>query len=488
MSLNPNDIIRHKTADALIRGVRALLGGDGLTISDIEMAKYIATEHASKLGCAEEIAEIFEEQNSRMEEIRCRAILDEVLERNAHGNVRCSAANFISIYKHTPYYNGLRYNEFARMIEFTEPGCKKPRRWGDADEATFRGYAEQEFGIYSKSKSDDALASLLSDDERRYNPVQRMIEAIEWDGVDRISDCLTHVMGCEDTAYTRDVSRLIFAGGINRLYRPGCKFDDMPVLIGKQGCGKSTFVQWLALEPEYNLVLSSIEGKDALQNLQGKWIVEMAELTALTRKKEQEAIKAFISTQSDTFRPSYGKHAEDFPRTCIFIGTTNTDAFIADMTGGRRFYPIAVNSDGFKLHDHRAEHMEYIRQCWAEAYAKRHTDFMRPVISRGVVDAAREKQDAAVQDDYRVGKIQAWLDNSKSVDKICFGMIWKEILKEDVRSPTRADETAIGLIMSNKITGWERCNWQNNFQGYGKQRFWRRVRLAETDEKLPFED
>ncbi len=154
-------------------------------------------------------------------------------------------------------------------------------------------------------------------------------------------------MKAEDNEYTREVSRLIFAGGIHRLYSPGCKFDDVPVLIGtSQGEGKSTIVRWLAIHDDHFTEVTEIDGQKGVEQLEGAWICEIAELLALTKAKEQEAVKSYIARLKDKYRKPWGKNTDELPRRCIFIGTTNNEQFLRDKTGNRRFYPVKVNSKG----------------------------------------------------------------------------------------------------------------------------------------------
>lgn len=183
-----------------------------------------------------------------------------------------------------------------------------------------------------------------------YHPVREAITALRWDGKPRLEEMLIRYLGAPDTAYTREVSRLIFAGGIHRAFRPGCKFDVMPVLVGlRQGEGKSTFVRWLAMDDAFFREVTVLEGQKGSEAVEGAWICEMAELLALRRAKDAEAVKGFISRQSDSYRRPYQRHTEDVPRSCIYIGTTNRAEFLTDVTGNRRFYPITCRGEGSDL-------------------------------------------------------------------------------------------------------------------------------------------
>ena len=140
--------------------------------------------------------------------------------------------NFLRIMLNDRTYAGIKYNELAQRAEIheTKNGETVIRKWSDADEAYSRNYIEHQYKLYSKDKHSDALRILFA--ERKYNPIIDIVESINWDGEARCSSFLSKWCKAEDSEYTREVSRLIFAGGIHRLYHPGIKFDDVPILIG----------------------------------------------------------------------------------------------------------------------------------------------------------------------------------------------------------------------------------------------------------------
>lgn len=240
--------------------------------------------------------------------------------RNQYGAPVRTVENFLLILEHDDYFKGLQFNQLAYCPEQVRDG--KPERWTDSDDADARRYIETTYGIHSQQKLDDALRIVFKKNE--YHPIRDYIDTLVWDGVSRISDFLHFSTRCDDTRYTREVSRLIFAGGINRLYDPGCKFDDMPVLIGtQQGEGKSTLVRWIAMNDEWFGEISEIDGQKGIEALEGIWIAEMAEMLAMVRAKEQESMKAYVTRQRDRYRHPFDKRVTEHPRQCIFIGTTN---------------------------------------------------------------------------------------------------------------------------------------------------------------------
>ena len=154
------------------------------------------------------------------------------LDCDGRGLPLCTTDNFLKIIENDNKFKGLKFNLLTYSPEQERDGQNE--RWTDADDAETRRYIEKTYHVHSVQKCDDALRIVFA--RNQYHPVRNIINALEWDGVSRIYDFLHIWTKCEDTPYTREVSRLIFAGGIHRLYNPGCKFDDMPVLIGtKQG-------------------------------------------------------------------------------------------------------------------------------------------------------------------------------------------------------------------------------------------------------------
>jgi predicted P-loop ATPase len=136
------------------------------------------------------------------------------------------------------------------------------------------------------------------------------------------------------------VGQAMLIAAVARIYEPGCKVDTVPILEGAQGARKSTAVKAM-FDPWFTDELADLGSKDACLQTQGVWGVEVSELDAMTRG-EVSRIKAFISRTTDRFRPPYGHRVIETARECVFWGTTNSDSYLKDETGGRRFWPIKV--------------------------------------------------------------------------------------------------------------------------------------------------
>lgn len=391
--------------------------------------------------------------------------------------------NFLLVLEKDPLLKDyLLYNELSNSPECISNG--KIRRWKDEDDSWLRGYIEQNYRIYSPQKLDDALRVRFN--RRRYHPVREKIQSITWDGKPRIKRFLIEWLKVDDCPYSEEVSRLIFAGGIHRAFNPGCKFEDMPVLIGKkQGEGKSTIIRWLAMDDKFFREVNEIDGQRGAEAVEGGWICEVSELLALKRTKEVEAAKSYFSRQIDTYRKPYDKRVTENPRQCIFIGTTNTAEFLTDKTGNRRYYPIECSSSGRDLFEHKAEIQEYIEQCWAEAYALYQKGELPPVPDKAILPEAQYRQESAMEDDYRTGMVKAYLDEKSEGESVCIIELWQEALGESFK-PTRKDSNELALIMQD-VPGWIKVPRVQRTRQWGVQKCWtKQISGGNIGSDLPF--
>lgn len=253
-----------------------------------------------------------------------------------------SLYNIRLIMEHDELLEGLvAFDEFSEQIVKTpQPENKLFQKgfWSDGDDTLLRSYIEDHYNLlFSKENITDAVVTEAH--RKTVNPVKARIETVEWDGQPRAERYFIDYLGAEDNHYTRTITKKWLTGLVARAYEPGVKFEIVPILEGSQGIGKSTAGK--ALYPDkFNDTLAGMgKQKDDYQQLQGSWIVEVAELSAM-KKTDIEGIKNFISAQSDTYRNSYGRYALPHLRKCVFIGTTNQTDYLKDATGERRFYPI----------------------------------------------------------------------------------------------------------------------------------------------------
>jgi predicted P-loop ATPase len=175
-----------------------------------------------------------------------------------------------------------------------------------------------------------------------FDPVRDYLDGLRWDGKPRLDGWLIRYCRAKDTPLNRAIGRKMLVAGVRRVREPGCKFDYIVVLEGKQGVGKSTLLKVLAGEENFsdNEILG-LHKKEQQEAIQGIWIYEVAELEGLL-KNEVTKIKLFATKTVDGARPAYGRSRVDRPRRCIFVATTNEDTYLRDTTGNRRFWPVDV--------------------------------------------------------------------------------------------------------------------------------------------------
>ena len=390
---------------------------------------------------------------------------------NNSGKPEPTVDNYISVMEQDETItHAFAYDEFSNNYVCYDNG--KTRLWNDTDDSGLRAYIEQKYGIYNQQKYFDAFNTVAK--RRGFHPIKDIIEAEEWDGVPRIDRFLVDIVKCEDNDYYREVSRMIFYGGISRLYNPGCKFDYMPILIGPQGSMKTSIVSWLALDDKYYTDVSSIEGKDAMEIIQGRWICEFAELLAMVRTKDVEAMKSFITRGTDKYRRSYDRRTGIYPRQCIFIGTTNDYQFLSDKTGNRRYLPVKIGLKTGGLMNKEKKTKEYILNCWREAlvlYKKGETYLTIPSKYYNLVV---EEQASVLEDDPKTGLLMQYLDSKKPGDTVCALEIFTKCFNGIKKNYSRAEGKEINRFMTYQ-NDWERGEGTLRFDDFGVQRYWKKL-------------
>jgi predicted P-loop ATPase len=267
------------------------------------------------------------------------------------GQVLSTLANALLALREDPAFHGvLAFDEMMRTAMLMRPvpahgvvfGTDgfKPRPVRDED-VTFIQEWMQIAGLPNIGKDVTHQAVDLRARECSFHPVRNYLDSLTWDRVERLETWLHIYLGAEDTPYTRAIGRMFMVGAVARILQPGCKMDYMLILEGKQNLRKSTACSILGGDWFSDSMPENVAFKDAAQHLRGKWVLEVAEMHALS-KSETTALKAFITRQVEQYRPSYGRREVHEPRQCVFVGTTNKAQYLRDETGGRRFWPVKV--------------------------------------------------------------------------------------------------------------------------------------------------
>lgn len=280
---------------------------------------------------------------------------------------RACLANALTAMRSAPAWDGtLGFDEFRHAVMLLSPPPwiePKPKSWQErewtADDDTRAAEWMQRHGIGVASRVVAEAATSVARGNPSH-PVRNYINGLTWDGTPRLAGWLSRYLGASGNAtYLAAVGSKWLIAAVARVMRPGTKVDEALILEGPQGAGKSTALRILAGEWFADRI-SDLASKDSLIELSGVWVVELAELDALS-KAETTKIKSFMSSQVDRYRPPYGTRLEHVPRQCVFAGSTNRDTYLRDETGGRRFWPVrtgTIDLDGLRRDRD---------QLWAEA-------------------------------------------------------------------------------------------------------------------------
>lgn len=425
----------------------------------------------------------------------------DLIQKDNKGKNKCTVNNIKFIIENDPELK----DRFARDLFNKKDIVRKSLPWrevnneeqcvSDLDDAGLRDYLEYEYNITGPQKVKDGLDLII--DKNSFHPIKDYLNSLKWDGKERVNTLFIYYLGANECDYIKQITRKVLAAAVARIFEPGIKFDYVPVIVGKQGQGKSTLIKKLGKQ-WYSDSFGTVIGKEAFEQLHGVWIMEMGELAGL-KKAEMEPIKHFISKQEDRYRVAYGKRTEEFPRQCVFFGTTNDQDFLRDPTGNRRFWPVQtyvtnpIKSIFNDLDDNE------IDQIWAEA-VQLYRSGEALYLSKEIEEQAREEQIGHREIDDRTGIIQDYLDKllpsnwnklniferrqflsgnnpfdsgSEIRTRVCTAEIWCELFGREQSDMTRYNTKSIHDIMKS-MPGWSMCTNPIYVKNYGRQRVYRR--------------
>lgn len=430
----------------------------------------------------------------------------EKLEKNPNtGKNEKTIANIVLILSNDRNFKGkIWLDDFAGRLMVTIPlpwdSGEGSREWKDSDDAQLALRLEKEYQITGKDKIENAV-KVVSDNNKK-NEVKELIQSFRWDGVQRIPTILHDYLGAEQSVYSADIMKKSLAAAVARAFSDsGVKYDYMVIFTGRQGIGKSTFLSKLGMN-WFSDSLYNFEGKEAAELIQGTLINEVGELSAMN-KSETEAIKQFLSKTHDIYRAAYGRHTFKRPRRCVFFGSTNSDAFLKDATGNRRFWPIKVGvvpttKNIFTDLDNE------IPQIWAEAYM--YYVLGEPLYLEGESKAISE----SLQEDFReidpwqseieeflakkipidwysleLGQQRAYIQGNLQTesllmdrDRVCIKELWQVCFNSDIKFCNKRESNRIASILTG-LSGWSRIEKSARFGIYGVQKGFEKCKILE---------
>lgn len=361
--------------------------------------------------------------------------------------------------------------------------------WIDNDTTELRYWIAENYGW--EPGPDKTWAALVAAAKRdSFHPIRDYLRGLAWDGVPRLATWLYTYLGAEDeidadelsgllasqreAAQSRRVRYLELVGtqwllsAVARAIQPGCKADHVLILEGVQGLGKSSVYRALAGEAWVTDSPVELGTKEGMEQIRGKWVVELAELDSFHRAESTRA-KMFFSSPVDRFREPYGRASADYPRQCVFGGSTNASGYLKDTTGNRRYWPV---------HCRRID-LDAMRrdrdQLWAEAVHRYDAgDPWWPTREQQDLVIGPEQGERTAQDAW-AALISEWLDDPLERERVfvtlpdLFGVL--RIEPAHMRPP---EQQRLGQIMQGM--GWKRVR-----RGGRGQRVWGYERPTETD-------
>lgn len=398
--------------------------------------------------------------------------------------VDCQHNVFYALTMHPELKGLVVYDEFRQCVMRSRaaPWGAPAGKWVDSDDGSLGLWLLEKARLHVKADKNVGLGVAMAANAVRVHPPRDYFNGLVWDGIDRTGDWLAVALGVESTPYTRLVGPLMLRGAVSRIFSPGNKFDYSMVLEGTQGKGKSTALRilggdWFEDSP------IKVGDKDGYMILQGKWIIEIAEMDSFNRA-ETTAVKQFISTQTDTYREPYGKRMMDKPRQCVFFATTNSTEYLKDSTGARRFWPVACGTMNHAwLRDSREQ---LLAQAVAEyklglpLYPNRE-DEATLIVPEQEMRTLCDPWEAII-DDYLNSSKQGNVTHESTVTltQILINALNMEAFAMD---GNRMASTRVGSIMAR--FGWKKCRETKGGRGY----FYLRPKTADVvvnSEGVPF--
>lgn len=421
---------------------------------------------------------------------------------NKHGEYDNCAANLRIIAEFDKKLKSISYDIFRDKFVTEQDSIFKGIHGNGIDDnslAEISAYIEMEYNIkISVAKIEEKILYVIRS-KRGFHPIKDFILKEQWDGTPRIETLLVDYLGAGNTILTRTITRKWMVAAVARIFEPGCKFDYVLTLAGRERMGKSSFFRTISggwFTDNFSFSMDTNRQREALQ---GNWIVEIAELAGM-RKAEVEAAKAFISTQEDQWRKAYGRMVTTHPRQCVLAATTNEENFLRSMTGDRRWWVVDVSGTR-PVAEWLPELSGIVNQLWAEAYSYYQSGEALFLTEDLEHEAERmQAKHNVLEESPLIGELSEWLDeylpsNWNTLEKaeranyfkygstnylgnknllrqyVCVAEVMNEFTG---KIPVNFNDSKhIGMLL-DRVSGWERLDKPRRFPKYGTQRGWER--------------
>jgi predicted P-loop ATPase len=261
------------------------------------------------------------------------------LESNEKGVPHATMANASLILRNWHAFSGrIWFDNFCERIYHSMYPDRVPREWTDVDSSRITAFIQHQLQLPKINLKLVGEAVVHAAHEAGRNSVREWLDSLRWDGVERLKRWVGDCLGVELTDYSMNVSHNWIVSMVARAFKPGCQVDTMPVLEGTQGEGKSTALEILG-DRWYASVGTAFGSYEFIQTIQGKWLIEIPDMAGFSRREHSHVI-ATITTRTDRYRMKYGRFDQDHPRKCIFAATSETDSYLPEMRGYRRYWPL----------------------------------------------------------------------------------------------------------------------------------------------------
>jgi predicted P-loop ATPase len=359
------------------------------------------------LAAIEAVPELSDEEAAKqLETITCGDYWRNRLDRSKGGKVLPTMQNTILILRKECGDDIFRFDEFActEIYGRVAPwGGRVGAELADHDYILLKDWVAKQHGVECPVNLIHECAVQIAR-RNRFHPVKEYLNALEWDGVPRVDSWLKTYLNAEGPGeYLQTIGRKTLAAMVARVMEPGCKFDYVLILEGAQGVGKSTVLRYLVGDDWFSDADINLKDRDSVLTIRSKWLIEMGELTSVART-DNETLKGFITRTCDRVRVPYGHRTENFPRQCVFVGTTNQDDYLKDASGNRRFWPVKVGECLFN--DIRRDR----DQLFAEAYLIYQLGEALYIADKTLNQIASDEQNARVYHDAWIDMIGNFLD------------------------------------------------------------------------------